>query len=101
MFVLHLAAKVTSSMVGLIVNSGLISIGVASAVTAHRGGRLILSLGILRAHRPKRNYGKRECDHKSYYEPRGFHHSAFLPIDHLDRKSTRLNSSHSQISYAV
>src|SRR5205085_10078660 len=25
----------------------------------------------------------------------------FLPASHLDRKSTRLNSSHSQISYAV
>src|SRR2546430_10440983 len=26
---------------------------------------------------------------------------ALLPVDPLDRKSTRLNSSHSQISYAV
>src|SRR3712207_8363146 len=29
---------------------------------------------------------------------RGLHH---LPIRHLDRKSTRLNSSHANISYAV
>src|SRR2546430_2815327 len=28
-------------------------------------------------------------------------HRVFLETDHADRKSTRLNSSHSQISYAV
>src|SRR2546427_5621897 len=33
--------------------------------------------------------------------PRGAVHVAFEPADLQDRKSTRLNSSHSQISYAV
>src|SRR2546430_13571699 len=33
--------------------------------------------------------------------PRPFRPNAFFHALHLDRKSTRLNSSHSQISYAV
>src|SRR5206468_1803481 len=54
------------------------------------------------------------CRVCSYGKPRGWscprlplrpaqppQESSFLPSRHLDRKSTRLNSSHDQISYAV
>src|SRR5688572_31237259 len=34
-------------------------------------------------------------------DPRAFDVTSLLPGDETDRKSTRLNSSHSQISYAV
>src|SRR2546427_8519716 len=41
----------------------------------------------------------KDHDAKRYYEQFGFENLHELP--HGDRKSTRLNSSHSQISYAV
>src|SRR2546430_7621060 len=45
------------------------------------------------------------CDHRELHRYRGGpavqRDVRRVPTDHLDRKSTRLNSSHSQISYAV
>src|SRR5438270_9460486 len=38
---------------------------------------------------------------RSFRDPQGRNASAVLSKDGRDRKSTRLNSSHSQISYAV
>src|SRR5688572_32575312 len=55
---------------------------------SHRGGRG----GVLRRGRPRRHGGRRQL-HRPARGPR----AAGRP----DRKSTRLNSSHSQISYAV
>src|SRR5688572_31016112 len=44
-------------------------------------------------------------DESAHHAPREMSQQHFrtrtLPGEHLDRKSTRLNSSHSQISYAV
>src|SRR5688572_31387773 len=41
----------------------------------------------------KMSHGCLDCGYKTHFSA--------LQIDHKDRKSTRLNSSHSQISYAV
>src|SRR5690625_6420979 len=65
-----------------------------------RGGDHI---GVEVAYHRSQSYTNHE---KGYRKPvkadaRGFYRCNFKPFRHLDRKSTRLNSSHVAISYAV
>src|SRR5207253_5918636 len=74
---------------------------------ARRGERL---LG-LRPSRPRAHHDDRELHaaarrvdrgpRRHAIDPAALHHDALAPVAQLDRKSTRLNSSHVAISYAV